>query len=88
MEDIVTSLTGGDFLKSLASGDLNILTGFVWVVIATALSLVGGAIGGMLLAGKDIGYEFSAVLGGLFAPTAVIPAILLGLFVLNLLSNS
>ncbi len=88
MEHIVTSLTGGDFLRSLASGDLNILTGFVWVLIATAVSLVGGAIGGMLLARKDIGYEVSAILGGLFAPAAVIPAILLGLFVLNLLSIS
>ncbi|MBW4641711.1 MAG: hypothetical protein KME23_01570 [Goleter apudmare HA4340-LM2] len=80
-------MTATDFLTSLASGDLNIVTGFVWVVIATTLSLVGGGIGGMLLAGKDIGYEFSAALGGLFAPIAVIPAILLGLFVLNLFAN-
>ncbi|WP_017656011.1 hypothetical protein [Fortiea contorta] len=87
MENIVTSLTTGDFLKSLASGDLNILTEIVWVLIATILSLIGGAIGGMLLARKDIGYEFSATLGALLAPAAVIPAILLGLFVLSLLSN-
>jgi hypothetical protein len=88
MDDIFNNPDIQGFFTSLASGDLNIATGFVWVLIATALSLVGGAIGGMLLAGKDIGYEFSAVLGGLFAPAAVIPAILLGLFVLNLLSNS
>lgn len=80
-------MTATDFLTSLASGNINIVTGFVWVIIATSLSLLGGAIGGMLLAGKDIGYEFSAALGGLFAPVAVIPAILLGLFVLNLLAN-
>jgi len=87
MRDILTSTTLRDFLTSLADGDLNIATEFVWVIIATALSMIGGAIGGMLLAGKDIGYQFSAMLGALFAPAGVIPAILLGLTVLNLLTN-
>ncbi|WP_373530459.1 hypothetical protein [Nostoc sp.] len=87
MRDILTSTALRDFLTSLANGDLNIATEFVWLVIATALSMVGGAIGGMLLAGKDIGYQFSAMLGALFAPAGVIPAILLGLTVLNLLTN-
>ena len=87
MRDIFTNLNVRDFLASLADGDLNIATEFVWVIIATALSMVGGAIGGMLLAGKDIGYQFSAMLGALFAPAGVIPAIILGLAVLNLLTN-
>ncbi|WP_375468136.1 hypothetical protein [uncultured Nostoc sp.] len=87
MIDILTNLNVRDFLTSLADGDLNIATEFVWVIIATALSMVGGAIGGMLLAGKDIGYQFSAMLGALFAPAGVIPAIILGLAVLNLLTN-
>ena len=87
MIDILTNLNVRDFLTSLADGDLNIATEFVWVIIATALSMVGGAIGGMLLAGKDIGYQFSAMLGALFAPAGVIPAIILGLAVLNFLTN-
>ncbi|MEH2399613.1 hypothetical protein [Nostoc sp.] len=87
MIDILTNLNVRDFLTSLADGELNIATEFVWVIIATALSMVGGAIGGMLLAGKDIGYQFSAMLGALFAPAGVIPAIILGLAVLNLLTN-
>ncbi|MEH2080609.1 MAG: hypothetical protein V7K89_11550 [Nostoc sp.] len=87
MIDILTNSTVRDFLTSLADGDLNIVTGLVWIVIATVLSMVGGAIGGMLLAGKDIGYQFSAMLGALFAPAGVIPAILLGLVILNLLTN-
>ena len=87
MRDIFTNLNVRDFLASLADGDLNIATEFVWVIIATALSMVGGAIGGMLLAGKDIGYQFSAMLGALFAPAGVIPAFILGLAVLNLLTN-
>ncbi len=85
MTDILTNSTLGDFLTSLASGEINLITVIVWLLIAAAISIVGGAIGGMLLAGKDIGYQLSAMLGGLFAPVGVIPAILLGLFLLNLL---
>jgi len=87
MRDILTNPSVINFLTSLADGDLNIATEFVWVIIATALSMVGGAIGGMLLAGKDIGYQFSAMLGALFAPAGAIPAILLGLAVLNWVTN-
>ncbi|MEH2118047.1 hypothetical protein [Nostoc sp.] len=87
MRDIFTYANAINFLTSLADGDLNIATEFVWVIIATALSMVGGAIGGMLLAGKDIGYQFSAMLGALFAPAGVIPAIILGLAVLSFLTN-
>jgi hypothetical protein len=87
MTDILTNPSVRGFLTSLVDGDLNIATGLVWIFIATALSMVGGAIGGMLLAGKDIGYQFSAMLGALFAPAGVIPAILLGLAILNLLRN-
>ncbi|MDF5735792.1 MULTISPECIES: hypothetical protein [unclassified Nostoc] len=87
MRDILTTSSVINFLKSLADGDLNLATEFVWLIIATALSMVGGAIGGMLLAGKDIGYQFSAMLGALFAPAGVIPAILLGLAALNFLTN-
>ncbi|BBD66469.1 hypothetical protein NIES4072_62610 [Nostoc commune NIES-4072] len=87
MRDIFTYSNVINFLTSLADGDLNIATEFVWLIIAAALSMVGGAIGGMLLAGKDIGYQFSAMLGALFAPAGVIPAIFLGLAALNLLTN-
>jgi hypothetical protein len=41
----------------------------------------------MLLAGKDIGYQFSATIGSLFAPAGIIPALILGLFILNFLAN-
>ncbi|MEH2320455.1 hypothetical protein [Nostoc sp.] len=87
MRDIFSYQNVINFLKTLADGDLNLATEFVWVIIATALSMIGGAIGGMLLAGKDIGYSFSAMLGALFAPAGVIPAILLGLAALNFLTN-
>ncbi|MEH2113152.1 hypothetical protein [Nostoc sp.] len=87
MRDILTNHSVRDFLTSLADGDLNIITGLVWILVATALSMLGGAIGGILLAGKDIGYQLSAMLGALFAPAGVIPAILLGFAILNLLTH-
>ena len=87
MTNLLSNSTLRDFLTSLAVGEINLMTAIVWLLIATAISMVGGAIGGMLLAGKDIGYQFSAMLGGLFAPAGVIPAILLGLFLLNILSK-
>ncbi|MCX7594116.1 MAG: hypothetical protein N2235_10210 [Fischerella sp.] len=73
-----------DILTNLAVGDINLLTGTILLLIATGFSLVGGAIGGMLLAGEELGYNFAAMLGGLFSPAAVVPAILLGLLLLNL----
>ncbi|MBD2385295.1 hypothetical protein [Cylindrospermum sp. FACHB-282] len=88
MREIFTSPELKDFLTSLASGELNLATGCAWVIIATAFSMIGGAIGGMLLAGKDLGYQLAAMLGSLFAPAGVIPAIIFGLAVLNLITNN
>jgi hypothetical protein len=78
-----------EFIKFLYSlnTELNLTTGFTWLIIAVILSMVGGAIGGIILAGKDIGYKFAAIIGSLFAPAGVIPAVILGLFILNLLAN-
>lgn len=84
MTDILTNPTIHDFLNSLAAGDINLMTGLVWLSLAAALSIVGGAIGGVLLAGKDLGYQLAAMIGGLFGPAGVIPAVLLGLVVLRL----
>ncbi|MTJ13133.1 hypothetical protein FJR11_11135 [Anabaena sp. UHCC 0187] len=74
------------FLHSLNT-ELNFTTGFTWLIIAVILSMIGGAIGGIILAGKDLGYQFAAIIGSLFAPAGVIPAVIFGLFILNLLAN-
>ena len=87
MTDILTNPHFKELLTSLAVGDINLLTGTVWLLIATALSMLGGAIGAMWLAGKDIGYQFSALLGGFLGPAGMIPAILLGLFIMKFLTN-
>lgn len=71
------------FLDNLAVGEITWLTGIFWLAVAAAVSIVGGAIGGILLASKDLGYRLSAMIGGLFGPVGVIPAVLLGLAVLK-----
>lgn len=73
-----------NFLSNLVNGEITILTALVWFVIAGILSIIGGAIGGILLARKDLGYELSAMIGGLFGPVGVLPAIAVGLIVLKL----
>ncbi|MFQ4143512.1 hypothetical protein [Chlorogloeopsis sp. ULAP02] len=72
-----------EIFTSLAGNDINLVTGLIYLVIATVLSLVGGAIGGILLAGEELGNQFAAMIGGLFGPAGVIPAIVLGLILLN-----
>jgi hypothetical protein len=87
MTDIFTQPAITDFLYSLNT-DLNLTTALTWLVIAIILSMIGGAIGGMILAGKEIGYKFSATIGSLFAPAGIIPALILGLLILNFLANN
>jgi hypothetical protein len=72
-----------NFLASFAAGELNLWTGVLWLAIAAGLSIIGGAIGGVLLAGKDLGYELAAMIGGLFGPAAMIPAAALGLIIIG-----
>ena len=87
MNDILTNYDLSGMITSLMTGDLNLLTGFIWFIVATVVSMIGGAIGGMLLAGEELGYNFAAILGGLFGPAGVIPGAILGLIILNFLSN-
>jgi hypothetical protein len=68
-----------DLMTNLAVGEINLITGVVWVLVAIALSMASGAISGIILAGKDIGNEFSAIAGAMSGPVGAIPAIILGL---------
>ncbi|NRB06585.1 MAG: hypothetical protein HRU34_04115 [Richelia sp.] len=76
-----------DTLTNLVFGDITLITGLIWLLIAIVISMIGGAISGMIIAGGELGYSFSAMLGSLFAPAGVIPAMILGLFILNLLGR-
>lgn len=72
-------------LQQLANGDLTLVTGLVWTLLAALLSLIGGAMAGVALAGKDLGNEVAALMGGMFGPSAAVPAVVAGLFLLHLL---
>ena len=87
MTDILTNYDLSPMVDSLITGDLNLLTGFIWFIVASIVSMIAGAIAGMMLAGEDLGYNFAAILGGLFGPAGVIPGVILGLIILNLLSG-
>ncbi|MGK7919180.1 MAG: hypothetical protein AB4080_04130 [Trichodesmium sp.] len=71
------------FVSNLAAGEITILTAIFWLGVASAISIIGGAIGGIWLAGKDLGYNLAAMIGGLFGPAGVIPAVIVGLAILK-----
>ena len=73
-----------NFLHNLIVGEITWFTALSLLAIATAVSVLGGAIGGILLAGKDLGYRLAAMIGGLFGPAGVIPTVAIGLLVLKL----
>lgn len=72
-----------DLISSFFAQEINLATGAIWLAIAVVFSIVGGALGGMVLAGQDLGYRLAAMIGGLFGPAAVIPATILGLLALK-----
>lgn len=61
---------------------LDVATAVLWLFVAFVLSMAGGALAGMRLAGKDLGNELAAMMGAMFGPTAAVPAVLAGLVVL------
>ncbi|MGD1713603.1 hypothetical protein [Dapis sp. BLCC M172] len=71
------------FVSNLANGEITILTAIFWLGVASGISIIGGAIGGIWLAGKDLGYNLAAMIGGLFGPAGVIPAVVVGLAILK-----
>jgi hypothetical protein len=73
-----------DLISSFLNGEINLATGLIWLAIALPFAIAGGAIGGIILAGKDLGLRLSAMIGGLFGPAAVIPAMILGLLALKI----
>ena len=65
------------------TGEITLLTGIFWLLFATVVSTLAGAVGGILLAGKDLGYELAAILGSLFGPAGVVPVAAIGLVILK-----
>lgn len=89
MTDIIGYLSSNpgiqEFTGNLMSGEITLVTGLFWILVAAMISTISGAIGGIILAGKDIGYELAAILGSLFGPAGVIPVAAIGLVVLKVI---
>lgn len=71
-------------IQDFTSQNLTLATGLIWLLIGVAFAILGGALGGIVLAGKEIGVRLSAMIGGLYGPAAVIPVMLLGLSLIGL----
>ena len=72
-------------MAQLGSAPIGIGSAVACLLIAFVISMIGGAITGVRLAGKDLGNELAAMMGAMFGPTAVVPAVAIGLAVLALL---
>ena len=84
MQDFLNDPLIQSFIQDFVRQKITLATGFVWLLIAIGFSIIGGAIGGVVLAGKDLGPQLAAMIGGLFGPAAIIPAAMLGLVLLGI----
>ena len=69
--------------QNLASGQLDIASTIVCLVLALVFGAGGGALGGMKLGGQFIGNKLSAMMGMTFGIIAALPGTILGLIVLK-----
>ncbi len=56
-----------------------------YIALALVASLIGGAIGGMIVGGKHLGNELAAMMGGFYGPMAAVPGAILALIILALI---
>ena len=59
-----------DLIAQLGTGQIGLGTGVVCLIAAFVLAMIGGALAGVRLAGKDLGNDLAAVMGAMFGPTA------------------
>lgn len=55
---------------------------FGLLLLALLLALIGGAASGLKIGAEALGRELAALMGAFFGPTAVLPAVAVGLVVL------
>jgi hypothetical protein len=70
-------------VQQLLQGNITWLTGAVLCLAALALGALGGALGGILVGGRHIGYGLSAMMGTFFGPIAALPGVLTALLLLS-----
>ena len=81
--NLTYSINLQDFWYNLVDGEITWLTALFFLAIATIMAIFGGAIGGILLAGKDLGYSVATTIGGLFGMAGVVPTVAIALVVLK-----
>jgi len=72
-------------VQEIMKGDITWATGVMFCLSACAIGALGGALGGVLVGGRHIGYGLSAMLGMFFGPVAALPGVLMALIMLPLL---
>ena len=72
-------------MDQLSAAHLGVFSLILWTAMAALLAIVGGALAGMRLGGKDLGNGLAASMGAMFGPLAVVPGVLLGLVILKFL---
>jgi len=57
------------------------MTSTLLIALAAGIgaSFIGGAIGGMLVGGKDLGYDLAGMMGAFYGPVAGVAGVILGL---------
>ncbi|MGO9132795.1 MAG: hypothetical protein ACLP8A_01935 [Methylovirgula sp.] len=58
---------------------------FLAICFGIAASLVGGAVGGVLVGGKAIGNELAALMGGFYGPLAGATGTFIGILLFSLM---
>jgi len=71
-----------EIINSLMAGEITLITGILWYIIALVIGAIGGAVGGMIVGGKHMGYELAAMMGCFFGPMAAAPGVLIALIIL------
>ncbi|MBL8473949.1 MAG: hypothetical protein KF778_06470 [Rhodocyclaceae bacterium] len=71
-----------ELLQDLLSGHLTLATVLIWTFCALLIAMLGGALMGIRIAGKDLGYELAGLVGAFFGPVGTVPGVLVGLGVL------
>lgn len=71
-------------VREMMSGQVSWLSAGLFCASALVLGAAGGALGGMLVGGRHIGYRLSAMMGTFFGPIAALPGVLVALLVLVL----
>ncbi len=81
--NLTYSLNLQNFWYNLVDGEITCLTALCFLAIATIMAIFGGAIGGILLAGKDLAYSVATTIGGLLGMAGVVPTVAIALVVLK-----